>query len=273
MFPNLFKIGPFTLHSYGLFLALGFLAGMRMSMYYAKREKMEPSQVTDLILYIFVAGLIGAKLLHLAIDFDYYRQDWSRLLAIYQVGGVFYGGLIAALLTSFWFIRKRKLDTWRTIDLLVMGVATGQIFGRIGCFLAGCCWGKECYPGFPLAVIFSRPEAADQVGTPLNVPLHPTQLYEAIPMIGVVLILMYSYNHRKFTGQQLCVYLLLYSVLRFTVEIFRGDPRGFLFDGMLSTSQFISLIAFAGGIAIYLIRGRKVMEPGVGLSKNAPQRS
>lgn len=261
MYPNLFKIGPLTLHSYGLFLALGFIAGMRVAMHYAKREKMDPSHVMDLMLYIFVSGLVGAKLLHLLVDFDYYRQDWHRLAAVYQVGGVFYGGLILALLTSFWYVRRRKMDLWQTVDVLVMGLATGQIFGRIGCFLAGCCWGKECYSGFPLAVIFHRPEAAEQVGTPLGIPIHPTQLYEAIPLVGVVLILMYSYNHRKFSGQQLCLYLLLYSVLRFTVELFRGDPRGFLFDGLLSTSQFISIIAFVGAILIYLIRRGHAIQP------------
>lgn len=261
MYPNLFKIGPFTLHSYGLFLALGFLAGLRVAMHYAKREKIESSNMMDLVLFIFVSGLVGAKLLHLVVDFDYYREDWHRFLAIYQVGGVFYGGLILALLTSLWYIHRKKMDLWRTVDVLVMGVATGQILGRIGCFLAGCCWGKECYPGFPLGVIFNRPEAAEQVGTPLGIPLHPAQLYEAIPLIAVLLILMYSYNHRKFTGQQLSLYLVLYSILRFTVEFFRGDPRGFLFDGMLSTSQFISVIAFLGGILIYWIRRGRAAQP------------
>jgi phosphatidylglycerol:prolipoprotein diacylglycerol transferase len=260
MYPNLFKIGPLTLHSYGLMLALAFLVGFRVALHYAKREKMDPSHVMDLVLYIFVSGLVGAKLLHLVVDFDYYRVDWHRLLNIYQVGGVFYGGLILALLTSLWYVHKKKMDLWRTVDVLIMGVATGQILGRIGCLLAGCCWGKECYPDFPLAVIFTRPEAADQVGTPLHIPLHPAQLYEAIPMIGVLLILMYSYNHRKFTGQQLSLYLLLYSTLRFTVEFFRGDSRGFLFNGLLSTSQFISIFAFAGGILIYLIRRGQVVQ-------------
>ena len=251
MYPNLFKIGPLTIHSYGLFLAIAFLLGMRIAVHYAKREKMEPSAITDLAVYIFLSALIGAKLLLILVDFNYYRQDWSRLLSIYQVGGVYYGGFILAFVVSFWYIRKRKLDFWQTADVMVMGIAVGQVFGRFGCFFAGCCWGKPA-PGFPLAVEFTRPEAAQQVGTPLNVPLHPTQLYEALPMMLVFALLAFSFNRRKFVGQQLCLYLLLYSVLRFNVEFFRGDPRGTI--GILSTSQVISILAFVAALVIYFLR-------------------
>jgi len=133
----------------------------------------------------------------------------------------------------------------------VMGIAFGQIFGRLGCFFAGCCWGRPA-PGFPLAVEFTRTEAAQQVGTPLHIPLHPTQLYEAVPMLLVFVVLAYSFNRRKFIGQQLCLYLLMYSVLRFNVEFFRGDPRGTI--GFFSTSQVISMIAFIGALVIYFLR-------------------
>ncbi len=251
MYPNLFSIGPFTIHSYGLFLALAFLLGLRVATHYGKRENLEPSVITDLVVYIFVSALVGAKLLLIIVDFDYYRVDWGRLLSIYQVGGVFYGGFIAAFIVSLLFMRKRQLNFWQTADVLCMGIAFGQILGRLGCFLAGCCWGRPA-PGFPLAVTFTRPEAAEQVGTPLHVPLHASQLYEALPMIFVFLILALSYNRRKFSGQQLSLYLLLYSILRFNVEFFRGDPRGFW--GFVSTSQIISLAAFAGALVIYFLR-------------------
>lgn len=251
MYPNLFKIGPLTIHSYGLFLAIAFLLGMRIAVHFAKRDKLDPSAITDLTVYIFLSALVGAKLLLIFVDFNYYRQDWSRLLSIYQVGGVYYGGFILALIVSFWYMRKKQLNFWRTADVLVMGIAIGQVFGRFGCFFAGCCWGKPA-PDFPLAIVFHRPEAAEQVGTPLNIPLHPTQLYEALPMILVFALLVYSFHHRKFIGQQLCLYLLCYSVLRFNVEFFRGDPRGSI--GFFSTSQVISIFAFVGALVIYLIR-------------------
>ncbi len=251
MFPNLFKIGPLTIHSYGLFLAIAFLVGMRIAVHYAKRERIDPSTITDLVVYIFLSALLGAKLLLVVVDFDYYSQDWSRLFSIYQVGGVYYGGFILAFLVSLWFIRRKKMNFWQTADVMVMGIALGQIFGRLGCFFAGCCWGKPA-PGFPLAVIFTRPEAAEQVGTPLNIPLHAAQLYEALPMILVFSALVYSYNHRRFIGQQLSLYLLMYSVLRFSVEFYRADPRGSI--GLFSTSQVISIIAFVAGLVIYFIR-------------------
>ena len=264
MYPNLFKIGPLTIHSYGLFLAIAFLLGMRIAVHYAKREKMEPAAITDLAVYIFLAALIGAKLLLILVDFGYYSQDWSRLLSIYQVGGVYYGGFILAFLVSLWYIRRRKMSFWQTADVLVMGSAFGQIFGRLGCFFAGCCWGRPA-PGFPLAIEFTRPEAAQQVGTPLHVPLHPAQLYEALPMILVFAVLAYVYNRRKFVGQQVCLYLLLYSILRFNVEFFRGDPRGTI--GFFSTSQVISILAFVGALVIYFIR-KNVKTVPVAVSKS-----
>ena len=263
MYPNLFEIGPLTIHSYGLFLAVAFLLGMRVAVHYAKRENLNTSAITDLVVYIFLSALVGAKLLLIFVDFDYYSQDWSRLLSIYQVGGVYYGGFIAAFLVSLWFIKRKKMNFWQTADVMVMGIAFGQIFGRLGCFFAGCCWGKPA-PGFPLAVTFTRPEAAEQVGTPLNIPLHAAQLYEALPMILVFGTLAFFYNRKKFVGQQLFLYLLLYSVLRFTVEFFRGDPRGTI--GIFSTSQVISIGAFLAAFVIYIFR-RDVKTAEVAVSK------
>lgn len=256
MFPNIVNIGPITLHSYGLLLAVAFLVGLKVASYYAKKDSLESSRIVDLVIYIFIAALIGAKLLHVIVDFDYYRQDWSRLLHIYQVGGVYYGGFLFAVVITFWYVRRHHLNFWRTADSLSMGLSIGQMFGRLGCFLAGCCWGIEAQPGFPFAVTFSNPLAAEQVGTPLNIPLHPAQLYEAAGMLLIFLILVFTFPHRRFAGQQFFLYMLLYSVLRFNVEFFRGDPRGTVFNGMLSTSQLISLIVFIASLGILLTRSR-----------------
>jgi phosphatidylglycerol:prolipoprotein diacylglycerol transferase len=257
MYPNLFKVGFFTVHSYGLLLALAFLFGLRVSLHYGRRERIESSLILDLVFYIFVAAIIGAKLLEVIVDFRYYQQDWRRLLDIYQFGGVYYGGFLLAVLVSVWFIRKHRMNTWRTIDALSIGLAGGQILGRLGCFLAGCCWGKPASAGFPLAVTFRNAAAAQQVGTPLGIPLHPAQLYEASFLLLLFLFLIYLFGRRKFDGQIFLTYLLCYSLLRFFVEFFRGDPRGSVFGGLLSTSQFISLLVFASAAILYLPR-RKV---------------
>jgi phosphatidylglycerol:prolipoprotein diacylglycerol transferase len=256
MYPNLFKIGPFTLHTYGLLLAIAFLAGLRISMHFARKEGLNPARIVDLVLYIFVSALLGAKFLHFIVDFNYYRQDWGRLLSIYQVGGVYYGGLVFAVVITAWYVRKHQMNFWSTADVLSMGLAAGQIFGRIGCFFAGCCWGIEAPSGFPIAVTFTNPLAAEQVGTPLMIALHPVQLYEAFLMLILVLILIFNYSRRKFTGQQFFLYLFCYSIFRFTVEFFRGDPRGSVLSGMISTSQLISIFLFAGAIWVYSVRRR-----------------
>ena len=256
MFPNLFQLGTFTIHSYGLLLAIAFLAGLRVALHYGKREQIEPARITDLVLYIFVSALVGAKLLHIIVDFSYYSKDWSRLLQLYRIGGVYYGGLILAVVVSVIYMRRHKMNFWRTADAMCMGLATGQIFGRSGCFLAGCCWGKEVSPDFPFGVTFRSVEAANQVGTPLFIPLHPTQVYEAFAMLCVLAILVLAYRRKKYDGQQLFLYLFLYSVLRFCIEFFRGDPRGSVFGGALSTSQLISLIILAGAFLAFLYQRR-----------------
>ncbi len=256
MFPNIISIGPITLHSYGLLLAIAFLIGLKVASYYAKKDGLEPSRIVDLVIYIFIAALIGAKILHVIVDFDYYRQDWNRLLHIYQVGGVYYGGFALAVVVTIWYVHKHHLNFWRTTDSLSMGLAIGQMFGRLGCFFAGCCWGIEANPGFPFAITFTNPLAAEQVGTPLNIPLHPTQLYEAGGLLLIFFILAFLYPKRRFAGQQFFLYMLLYSILRFNVEFFRGDPRGSVFHGLLSTSQFISLIVFVASLGILIIRSR-----------------
>jgi phosphatidylglycerol:prolipoprotein diacylglycerol transferase len=256
MFPNIVDVGPVTLHSYGLMLAIAFLVGLRVASHYGKKSGLDPARIIDVVIYIFISALIGAKLLHILVDFDYYKQDWSRLLNIYQVGGVYYGGFLMAVLVTIWYVRRHQMSFWGTADALSMGLSIGQMFGRIGCFLAGCCWGKECPTGFPFAITFTNPDAAKQVGTPLHVPLHPAQLYEAAGMLVIFLILRFTYFRRRFEGQQFFLYLLLYSVLRFTVEFFRGDPRGSVFNGLLSTSQFISLIVFVASLIVLFTRSR-----------------
>jgi phosphatidylglycerol---prolipoprotein diacylglyceryl transferase len=256
MYPSLFRIGPLTLHSYGLLLALGFLFGLRVATLYARKEGIPSRTIFDLALYLFIASLVGAKVLEIIVNFGYYKADWHRLLDIYQLGGVYYGGLIFAILITIWYTRKRDVSFWQTADVLAMGLAGGQIFGRTGCFLAGCCWGKPASPYYRFAVTFTNREAASQVGTPLNIPLHPVQLYEAGLMLVIFLILVWLYKYRKFSGQQFCLYLFCYALVRFVLEYFRDDPRGGVLNGLLSTSQLISILMLALSIVLFVLRKR-----------------
>lgn len=256
MHPNLFHVGPLTVHTYGVMLAIGFLAAVFVVRHYARRENQDPDRFVDLVFFIFVSALAGAKLLQLIVEWDYYSADWSRLTELLQIGGVFYGGLILAIIVAVWYMRKQKMKFWQSADILTMGLPIGHAIGRLGCFFAGCCWGKPASAGlhFPLAVTFRNPDAADLVGTPLGVPLYDTQLWEAAALAILFGLLVFFYRSKNFHGRQMAFYLMAYSSWRFFVEFFRGDPRGGV--GAFSTSQLISAAGFVGGLVVYLVRRR-----------------
>ena len=154
-------------------------------------------------------------------------------------GGVFYGGLITATLVAFWYIRRHKLPFWTTCDMFAPGIALGHVIGRLGCLMAGCCYGRPA--DVPWAVTFTDPFAAANVGTPLNVPLHPTQVYEAgAELIILIFLLVTERKGRTYPGRTFWGYMLLYAVSRFIIEFYRADERGFVMG--LSTSQFISVV-------------------------------
>ena len=194
----------------------------------------------DLGIYIIVSALLGAKLLLVLVDADHFLSNPRDLLSLARSGGVFYGGLILAVIVGLWYVWKHSLPTWRIADVIAPGIAFGHVVGRIGCFLAGCCYGHET--DVPWAVTFTNPLAAENVGTPLGVPLHPTQLYEAGPELVIQLMLLkQEHKGRAFPGRTFWGYMLVYGLSRFVIEFFRGDPRG-IAVGTFSTSQFISLL-------------------------------
>ena len=240
MYPELFSLGPITVYSYGVLLAASYLLGLRLAMSRAKAWGLDSNRVLDLGIYIIIAALIGAKLLLLVVDFDQFRRSPGELLSLARSGGVFYGGLITAVAVAFWYIAKHRLPFWTTCDVFAPGIALGHVTGRLGCLAAGCCYGKPT--DVPWAIVFTNPLAAANVGTPLGVPLHPTQIYEAgaeLLILGVLLVM--ERRGRGFAGRTFWLYMLLYAVSRFVIEIYRGDERGLVF-GLLSTSQFISVI-------------------------------
>jgi phosphatidylglycerol:prolipoprotein diacylglycerol transferase len=239
VYPELFKLGPLTVYSYGVLLAASYLLGLRLAMTRAKRWGLDANRVLDLGIYIIIAALVGAKLMLLFVDFDQFRRSPWELLALARSGGVFYGGLILAVVVAFWYIAKHRMPFWTTCDVFAPGIALGHVTGRLGCFAAGCCYGKPT--DVPWAVIFTNPLAAANVGTPLGIPLHPTQLYEAgAELLILILLLVTERRGKLFAGRTFWSYMFLYAVSRYVIEIYRGDPRGALLG--FSTSQFISLV-------------------------------
>ncbi len=239
MYPELFSIGPITIYSYGVLLAASYLLGLWLAMRRAKRWGLDPTRVLDLGIYIIIAALIGAKLLLLVVDFEQFSSSPQDLLSLARSGGVFYGGLILAVIVAFWYISRHQLPFWTTCDVFAPGIALGHVTGRLGCLAAGCCYGKPT--DVPWAIVFTNPLAAANVGTPLGIPLHPTQIYEAgAELLILVLLLATERRGRPFPGRTFWLYMLLYAISRYIVEIYRGDPRGEFFG--VSTSQFISLV-------------------------------
>ena len=239
MYPELFSIGPITVYSYGVLLAASYLLGLRLAMSRAKRWGLDANRVLDLGIYIIIAALVGAKLMLLVVDFDQFRSSPGELLTLARSGGVFYGGLLLAVGVAFWFIARHRMPFWTTCDVFAPGIALGHVTGRLGCMAAGCCYGKPT--DVPWAVIFTNPLAAANVGTPLGIPLHPTQLYEAgAELLILVLLLATERKGKPFAGRTFWLYMFLYAISRYIIEIYRGDPRGELFG--FSTSQFISLV-------------------------------
>lgn len=270
MFPRLFTIpafdvfgtslGPFTLHTYGLLLASAFLLGLWVASRQARRAGLDGERIVDLAVWVLIAGLVGAKLALLAVDWRYFSAHPRELLAILQSGGVFYGGLLAAFPVAWWYTRRHRIPGWPAADALAPGVAVGQAIGRLGCFAAGCCWGLPT--AVPWAVTFRDTYSSRTVGTPMDIALHPVQVYEAIVAFGIFLALVRLAPRKRFHGQVVLAYVLMYSVARFLLEFFRGDTsRGWI--GPLSTSQAVAVVLVAGAVFLLArVRRSQRIEPG-----------
>jgi phosphatidylglycerol:prolipoprotein diacylglycerol transferase len=255
MHPILFEIGGWPIYSYGLLLAGAYLAGLQLAVVRARRLGMDGTKIMDLGIYLIIAALVGAKLMLVIVDFEYFRQRPAELLSLVRAGGVFYGGLLGALGVAYFLVRRYKLNLWTTADLMAPGIALGHVIGRMGCLLAGCCYGRPT--DVPWGIVFTNPAAAANVGTPLGIALHPTQLYDAgAELLIMVVLLATERRGRPYPGRTFWLYMLLYAISRFIVEIYRGDDRGMLMG--LSTSQAVSVVVLPLSLIIlWTLAGRR----------------
>jgi phosphatidylglycerol:prolipoprotein diacylglycerol transferase len=263
------------LHSYGLLIASAFMIGIWLAQREARRRGQDPERIADLSFWILVAALVGSRVYFILVNWgDYFGPGRAlvstplgripRLLAVWEGGLVFYGGFIGAALTAWGYLRRHRMAFLPHADTLIPSVAFGHFLGRLGCFGAGCCWGEVAHGHLPWAARFppaslayqtfaSRPHpeaflAADRLTT---LPLHPVQLYEAFGELALFLVLVFVVRPRKrFHGQVLATWLILYAVLRTTVELFRGDVERGVVAG-LGVGQWTSLAILAVGAAVW----------------------
>lgn len=243
---DLFSIGRFTVHGYGLMIGLGFLAAVLLGIYRAKKLDLSPDHLTGLAIYVLLFGFLGGKLLFLIVEFDAFLSN--PLGAIGSEGFVVYGGIITGFLTIILYCKIKKCSVLSYMDLLAPCIAVNQSLGRVGCFLAGCCYGRETDHAF--GVIFPEGCLA-----PAGVKLVPTQLISAAGMMLIAIGLILYQSRAKFKGCVAGYYLLSYSIGRFVIEFFRNDDRGTV--GTWSTSQFISILIFVFAVGMLLFMYRK----------------
>jgi phosphatidylglycerol:prolipoprotein diacylglycerol transferase len=259
MYPELFRIGSFPINTYGVLLALAFLAALLIAARLAARDGLPRERIYDLGLWMLLAALLGSKVLMLWTE-PSYRENPLHLISLdfLRSGGVFYGGFIGATLTGYFLIRRYGLPWWKTADAYAPGIALGLALGRQGCFAAGCCWGKPT--SLPWGVQFT--ELGHEItGVPIDAHLHPTQLYESAAAALIFLFLLWLHGRRRFDGQVILFFAVLYSIVRFSIEFLRDDPRGDI-AGLttltgLSTSQLISIVIGIGGLVLLILRWRR----------------
>lgn len=259
MLPRLFHIGNFSLPTYGLLVSLGVLVGLWISVRNSEKSGIDPEHAWNFGIVVVLAGIVGAKILYIINDWSYYTSHPHEIFsfATLQAGGVFSGGLLAALIAAAWYIRKNHMPALGTCDAFSPGLALGHAIGRVGCFAAGCCYGKPTTHFW--GVTFSNPLAQAWVGTPLGVPLEPTQLFESAVELANFFILMWLFKRKSFDGQVFGAYLFLYGVARYFLEFIRDDPgRGEVFGGIMSGTQLIAIgLVITGGLIWWLRPGLK----------------
>lgn len=255
MHPILFEIGSFPVHGYGFCIAIGALLGLFYMAWQGKKQiGLSFDAANSLFLLIMLAAIVGGKFFFFLENPAYYLKNFSKLFT--GAGFVFYGSFLFAVPVMLWFFKRNKIPTLAMLDIMAFVTCIVHGFGRIGCFMAGCCYGKPTESIF--GVVFTNPVCKAR---PLNTSLHPTQLYEAGFIFLVLLLLFFLKARKQFDGQLFLLYLMLYASGRAVLEIFRGDvARGFIIEDWLSHSQFISLIIIVvAGIYYFRLSKKRVL--------------
>jgi phosphatidylglycerol:prolipoprotein diacylglycerol transferase len=262
MYPRLLHIGSFNLPTYGVLVALALVAGLFTAVHFARREGVDPERAWSLGLVGIFAAILGAKLLLLLNSWDFYSHNPRALLSLdfLQSGGVFSGGLVASFLAGLLYALRHRMPIFKTMDVFAPAIALGHAIGRLGCFAAGCCYGKPT--SLLWGVTFTNPIAYQMVGTPLNIPLHPTQIYEFLVELANFGLLVWLFRRKKFDGQIFGTYLLLYGIARYFLEFLRGDPdRGSVFGGLMTATQLLSILMVIAGGLLWMRMPRRASEP------------
>jgi len=269
--PIFIRLGPLDIHSYGVLVAIGFIVGLAVAGRRARSEGIPAEQISDLGMWLIIAGMLGGKLFHIIFFWDDFIAGWhADGVRSLREGFVFYGGFFLATVVAVVYARRKRLPLAKLLDIFSPSVALGHAFGRMRCFFNGCCYGKVCSDGFPLGVRF--PAIFDATGRPIgsapfldhlqhklvkisasaSLPVHPTEIYEALGNLAIFGGLSLFYRHKRFDGQVWWLYVLGYGALRLGVEFFRGDYYTFYF-GVLTIGQIVAITMIAvASLALWL---------------------
>jgi phosphatidylglycerol---prolipoprotein diacylglyceryl transferase len=249
--PILFHLGSLPIHSYGVMIALAFLAGLWTATLRARREKIPGECIADVTLWLMLGAIAGARIVYVA---TYWKEEFAdypltEIFAIWHGGLVYYGGLLGATIAGAIYIHWKKLPFWKTADVLAPSIALGSFFGRAGCLLNGCCYGRPT--DLPWAIRFP---ASHPTG---GVPVHPTEIYDGLLNLVLYFFLAWLFRRKKFDGQIFATYLLCYAVTRSFVEYFRGDYSNLHYHLGLTPAQWIGVPIFITGLALAAILSRR----------------
>ena len=271
MHPIAFQLGPLPVHWYGVMVALAFLVGLWTASRRALREGIAPERIIDLGPWLIVGAIVGARILYVI---TFWREEFAgkplvEMFMVWRGGLVYYGGLVGASLGFLLYAHIKKLPVWKGADILAPSIALGYVFGRIGCLMNGCCYGRIC--GLPWAIQFPNQSnpwhqqfSQGLVGpNDRSLPVHPTQIYESLLNLALYGALEWLYRRKKFDGQIFATYLVCYAVLRSFVEMFRGDYPEYQrhLGGWVTPAHLVSVVILAAGLVLFRLLPRTMPKP------------
>ncbi len=258
MFPVLFRFKTpgflqslfpeyITVYSYGFMILLGVVAAYFFVWTRRKELNLNHDKISELFIWAFIGVFVGGKLFFYFEDIGLYLREPAKMFRNIGSGFVFYGSFLVTVPLLLWRFRKMKLPVMPMLDVIAIAGALVHGFGKVGCLLAGCCHGKVCESGW--GITFTNPRSSAE---PLNTPLYPTQIYDALMIFSIVGIMLFFYSRKKFHGQLMLLYAVIYGVGRTITEIYRGDEaRGYIIDGILTHSQFIAIFVLIGSVILW----------------------